>query len=174
MFASGILRPILRLRNRAPKAGSDSMPHPLGPIIRFPIEGGLPTRVVALCVLIGTAGLLATAVWVQPDPRGVGTHEQLSRPACAMLELSGYPCPTCGMTTSFAHFVRGNWWTSLRVQPMGFILALVATMAAAASTASLLTGRRWLINWYRVSPAALVIGCIVLVLASWIYKAMTL
>lgn len=31
---------------------------------------------------------------------------------------------TCGMTTSFSWFVRGNWPASFYVQPMGFLSAL--------------------------------------------------
>ena len=30
------------------------------------------------------------------------------------------------MTTSFAWFVRGNWLASFYVQPMGFVLAMLA------------------------------------------------
>ena len=32
------------------------------------------------------------------------------------------------MTTSFAWFVRGNWVASFYVQPMGFVLAMMAAM----------------------------------------------
>jgi hypothetical protein len=57
------------------------------------------TGAVALSVLV-------TARWLEPDPTGVGTHVQLGLPPCAFLYFTKLPCPTCGLTTSFAHMAR--------------------------------------------------------------------
>ena len=35
----------------------------------------------------------------------MGTHQQLGLPPCNFVTLTGYPCPACGMTTSFALLV---------------------------------------------------------------------
>src|ERR1051325_12205569 len=53
------------------------------------------------------------------------------------LAPAGRPCPSCGMTTSFAWFARGNIVASLYVQPMGTILA---TLSAAAVWVGLYIG----------------------------------
>src|SRR5687768_15883893 len=44
--------------------------------------------------------LLVVASMLQPDSRGMGTHEQLGMPPCTFLFLTGIRCPSCGMTTS--------------------------------------------------------------------------
>ena len=38
------------------------------------------------------------------------------------------PCPSCGMTTSFAHFVRGQWGDAAHANIGGLLLALVCTV----------------------------------------------
>jgi hypothetical protein len=93
---------------------------------------GICGRLLALVLAATAMGMLVTAVLIKPSPDGVGTHRQIrylsptrdNPPPCELLRITGIPCPTCGMTTSYAHFVRGNWLASLYVQPMGFLLAL--------------------------------------------------
>ncbi|RIK63130.1 MAG: hypothetical protein DCC65_16385 [Planctomycetota bacterium] len=63
-----------------------------------------------------------------PSPTGVGTHTQLGLPPDPILKATGVPMPGCGMTTSFAWFVRGNLLASIYVEPMG---AFLATLTAA-------------------------------------------
>jgi hypothetical protein len=95
---------------------------------------GLGGRLLALVLSLGALGMLVTAVFLHPAPQGVGTHRQIrlaalngqTPPPCELLRTTGIPCPTCGMTTSFAWFVRGNWLASVYVQPMGFLLALAS------------------------------------------------
>lgn len=75
---------------------------------------------------LGSLALLAgfcIAAWIQPDPRGFGTHRQLGLPPCSFQDLTGFACPSCGMTTSFSHFVRGSWIQSARCSLTGFLLA---------------------------------------------------
>jgi hypothetical protein len=88
-----------------------------------------PWRVAALGVGIGAMAILLIAAALPPDPSGVGTHARLGLENCSLLERSGLPCPSCGMTTSFAYFARGNVPASLYVQPMGTVLALGTAMA---------------------------------------------
>lgn len=85
-----------------------------------------------LGALIGALACLAVilmAAWVNPDPRGHGTHEQFGWAPCGILAATGRPCFTCGMTTSFAHAAHGQFWSSLRTQPMAFVM-VVSTAAA--------------------------------------------
>ena len=39
--------------------------------------------------------------------------------------MFGIPCPSCGMTTSFSHFVRGQWLAASRANVGGLLLAMV-------------------------------------------------
>ena len=83
-------------------------------------------RIGALILSMCALAVLVTATMLPPSPTGIGTHQQMGLPQCAWMAVSGIPCPTCGMTTSFSHFVRGNWVASFYVQPMGFVLALLS------------------------------------------------
>lgn len=82
-------------------------------------------RIGALLISLSALAVLVTAALLPPAAKGLGTHQQMGFPACAWMATTGLPCPTCGMTTSFSHFVRGNWVGSIYVQPMGFVLALL-------------------------------------------------
>jgi hypothetical protein len=110
---------------------------PAKPVLRT----SAAARWVALVVFIGCTALLVVAAWLKPDPHGYGTHEQLGSAPCGMLILTGYPCPTCGMTTSFAHFVRLQWFQSFLVQPAGFILALTTAVFAILAVRTVIVGR---------------------------------
>lgn len=68
------------------------------------------------------AGFLL-AVFLKPNPQGYGTHRSLGLPPCSMRVMFGIPCPSCGMTTSFSHFVRGELPSSLRANAAGTLLA---------------------------------------------------
>ena len=47
------------------------------------------------------------------------THRQLGLPPCTFKEMTGLPCPSCGMTSSFALLVRGDVMNSLRANAVG-------------------------------------------------------
>jgi hypothetical protein len=74
----------------------------------------------------GLLALLATAAWLEPDPRGIGTHQQLGLPPCTFQKMFNRPCPSCGMTTAWSHFVRGHLLSSVEANLGGTLLALVA------------------------------------------------
>jgi len=72
---------------------------------------------------------------LQPDPRGVGTHEQVGLPPCGFHRLTGLPCPGCGTTTAFAYAVRLRFAHAFMANPFGMLLC---TTTAAFGTFSLL------------------------------------
>lgn len=79
--------------------------------------------VLGLWTLFLMAGF-AFSWWLVPDPRGYGTHQQLGLPPCSFRVFFGTICPTCGGTTSFSHFIRGQWWLSIKANPAVFLFAL--------------------------------------------------
>ena len=97
------------------------------PIIYAQVERSprchLGARVLALGIAVGGLALLIVAARLPPNHSGLATHRGLGLPACEFMQRTGLPCPSCGMTTSFAWFVRGNVVASLYVQPMGTLLA---------------------------------------------------
>lgn len=145
--------------------------HPLGPLV-YRVAARRPgrARAIAVVVLVGCLAPLSVAAWLTPDELGVGSHQQLGLPPCSMLTLVGYPCPTCGMTTAFAHTVRGELWSAFRAQPAGLGLALALVLAASVSLGVVVTGKVWAVNWYRVSPTRVTLGVVLFLLSGWVYK----
>jgi len=92
--------------------------------------------VACLCL-----ALFSVAASITPDPSGAGSHTQLHLQPCQFVTRVGIPCPTCGMTTSFAWFVRGNLLASLWVQPMGLALAIVVAMTFWLALYMAITGK---------------------------------
>ena len=145
--------------------------HPQGPLW-YRVEARHPrtARLIAGAVFAGCAGLLTLAACLKPDPRGLGTHQQLGFPTCTMVTLFGYPCPTCGMTTAFAHTVRGELILAFKAQPAGLALAIATILVASVSLGVVATGNVWVVNWYRISPARVTLLVILVVLGGWLYK----
>jgi hypothetical protein len=81
------------------------------------------SRVVAVAMAASIITVFAVAGGLTPDEKGYGTHRQLGLPSCQFRELTGLNCPQCGMTTSFAHIVRGEIAEAWRVNPCGPLLA---------------------------------------------------
>jgi hypothetical protein len=86
-------------------------------------------RMAALMVALTSVTPLVVATTLVPAAAGMGTHRQLGLPSCTWPMFFGIPCFTCGMTTSFAHAVRGEWLGALWAQPGGFLLALLCALA---------------------------------------------
>jgi hypothetical protein len=101
-------------------------------------------RLVALGIATGCLTLLLLAASLTPNASGMGTHTGLTflklRP-CNFLYTSGIPCPSCGMTTSFSYFVRGNVLASFYLQPMGFVLAALCAVGFWVGGYEAVTGR---------------------------------
>src|SRR5688572_24402045 len=89
---------------------------------------GFWPRMLAAGLAGGCLVALAGALLLKPSPTGVGTHEKLGFNRCHFLYRTGLPCPSCGMTTSFAWFVRGNVLASFYTQPMGTALATATVL----------------------------------------------
>jgi hypothetical protein len=136
-----------------------------------PLVTAVLTRRVRLglvAIAAGLVSLFALALWIDPygsdgRPRTMGTHRQLGLPECNFLRLTGYPCPSCGMTTSFALLVRGDVVNSLRANCAGTLLALTL-LATIPWTVVCAIRARWL--WVRsVEPWILWIVIVVVGIA---------
>jgi hypothetical protein len=108
-----------------------------------------------------------------PAPQGHATHKQLGLPACGFVLATGKPCATCGMTTAFAHAATGSLTSSFRVQPVGAMLAILASALVWIMGYSAVTGSGLvrLIGQWLTGRALLIGGAIVLL--GWAYKWVT-
>lgn len=122
----------------------------------------------SLMALAGSTLLLAR--WLTPSANGFGTHEQFGLPPCLFFKLTGIPCPSCGLTTSFAHSARLQFYQAFITQPFG-VLAFILTVVSIPLFIYLLRRR---IAWSNAIHAKgvdwLVYFLIAVYLMSWLYK----
>ena len=98
-------------------------------------------RLIALVLAIGGWTLVGLSLYLHPDSRGYDTHTALGLPPCSFIQTTGYPCPTCGMTTAFANMAHGQVLAALGAQVFGTVLFLLTACVAVLATAQVLIGR---------------------------------
>ena len=149
---------------------------PLG--YRPPEYEGRPARASwfarGLLVLIaaGLVAVFAVAAWLRPydadgQPLRMETHRQLGLPPCEFVYRWGKPCPSCGLTTSFALLVHGDVTNSLRANAVGTLMALFCLALVPWSAYVALRGRYLWVGSLE-GPSLVVVGVfMVLLLVRW-------
>ena len=130
-------------------------------------DGSLRYRIGFAILAAVCLSVLVVAAFLKPSPEGLGTHTQLGKPACGFYERTGYPCPTCGMTTAFSHTVRGQLFQAFAVQPAGALAALLCAAGAVGGIYITFTGRRVDHYLIRINWILCFLITAALVLASW-------
>lgn len=103
------------------------------------------TRTLLALMATGMVVVFIVAMLLDPDPRGFGTHQQLGLPACQFRRFTGFPCPHCGMTTSYSNFVRGRFFAAWQANPAGMPLACICLCCIPVFYAVAMTGR-WVLT----------------------------
>jgi hypothetical protein len=124
-----------------------------GPRAREPASLSVATRLLLIVCGGGLVCLLTLAAWLEPDPRGLGTHQRLGLPPCTFQVLFAVRCPSCGMTTAWAHLVRGQIGAACRANVGGLLVGLVSLLLGPWTLLSGLSGR-WLGPAIRAPVAA--------------------
>jgi len=128
------------------------------------------SRGLALLVAGAALALLIVAARLDPSPDGLGTHRQIGLPPCGWIIAGDIPCPSCGMTTAFAHATDGHILRAMDAQPMGALLAIATGMSFLACLWVAATGAplaRLLRPLLSTRTGAVVVG---FALLAWIYK----
>lgn len=143
----------------------------------FDRVNAIPEERKARMVGLMTAGpawaVLLIAAWLTPAAEGFGTHRQLGLGGCTMLTVTGWPCPMCGMTTTFALFAHFRPVEAVLNQPFGAVLFPATVIAAVVGAWDVLTGRGlgsrvfdWVTRRERFWAMFLLIGMGL----GWVYK----
>ena len=126
-------------------------------------------RAIALGIALLPLALMFVASRLEPSSRGLGTHQQLGLPPCTTRLVFGIRCPACGMTTSWAHFVRGQWQTSAAVNLGGFLLAFYCLAASALALSVVRSGQIPGFATQRVLATTL-IAVFAITITDWIWR----
>jgi len=133
---------------------------------------------VAGVLFLPSAAVLGVAASLQPSAEGVGTHLQIwGMSGCTMLQLTGWPCPMCGMTTTFALAAHGRLVDALLCQPFGLVLFTVTVAVALVSLVELarprgLWRRFW--DWLGLKEGWIAAALMGGLLAGWVYKLLVM
>jgi hypothetical protein len=111
---------------------------------------------------------LALAFTLSPRKSGHGTHEDLGLPPCQFFMRTGYPCPSCGLTTSFAALAHGQVLDACIAHPFGVMFFVAAVLVCLVGLAELATGRD-LLRLLRPGPWWAVVALVGL-LGGWAFK----
>ena len=101
----------------------------------------MPRRLRGLLIAAPCWALLIVAAVLSPSDAGTGTHRQLGLPGCSMLMQTGWPCPTCGMTTSVSAMVHGRAVLAWNAHPFGVFLFIAAVLAGGAGSVEAVSGK---------------------------------
>lgn len=120
----------------------------------------------SLCLIAG----FGVAVQITPDSRGFGTHQKLGFAPCVIRNRLSIPCPSCGMTTSFSHFVRGQIGQSAQANTSGLVLAIVCLVMIPWSWISVYHKRLWLVSNPESCLLWLMCGLVTITLMEWFFR----
>lgn len=127
-------------------------------------------RLIYFGLIVVATLTLIVARFLHPSAKGYGTHQQLGLPPCAFFELTAIPCPSCGLTTSFAYAAHFQFFQALVTQPFG----LISFCLTAISIPIFLCLLRWPVSWLKLIQAHLVrmmfYVLLFLYFFSWVYK----
>jgi hypothetical protein len=88
-----------------------------------------------------SAVLLASVCLPMPGPSG----RILGIPSiCPFYEMTGLPCPGCGLTRAFVCLGHGDWRTSLHWHPIGWLVYGIFLLLWTRAGATLVFGRHFL------------------------------
>lgn len=130
-------------------------------------------RMASAGVALGALAVLGLAAWLDPNPAGHGTHRQLGLPGCTFLTLTGWPCPLCGGTTTFALMADGRVLDGFVNHPVAALLFVTCLGVVGVGGAEALVPRgRWdrLVRAAEPSQAHLAVTFLVVLFAGWTYS----
>jgi hypothetical protein len=129
-------------------------------------------RFVLVVMALALIAVFVTATRIDPynadgSAQAMATHRQLGLPPCTFQEVTGMPCPSCGMTTSFALLMRGDVANSARANWVGTVLATFCLLVIPWAAASVLLGRALFIRSLERALMAVIMTLLVLMFVRW-------
>ena len=114
--------------------------------------------------------LLIVAAWLKPNPTGLGTHTQLGLPGCTMYTLLGIRCPGCGMTTSWAHTLKGDLSSAIHANVGGVLLCFLAVATFPSLMWISIRGRPFESRWFTQVAISVLLIAIFISIVEWLIR----
>jgi len=128
-------------------------------------------RICLVLIALGLLAVFAVAIYLNPYKDGKvwfeETHRQLGLAPCTFKDMTGLPCPSCGMTSSFALLVRGDLWHSVQANFVGTLLALFCLAVIPWCLISACRGKLAWVRSFEYVFVRLVVGFLALLLLRW-------
>jgi hypothetical protein len=132
-------------------------------------------RGVLVGLAVAVTAVFGLAAWLDPYVREQGkvtarrmeTHRQLGLPPCTFFALTGKPCPSCGMTTSFALLMHGDVVNSVRANVVGTLLALCGLLFIPWAVVSAVKGRTLFVRSLEATVTITVLIFLGLMIVRW-------
>lgn len=150
---------------------------------RPPPRMAVYVRILLLLMAVGFAAVIGVALWLDPYQKNgdeyvlnedgsraaktMETHRQLGLPRCNMVELTGKPCPACGMTTSFALLTHGDVPNSLKANWVGTLLCGTIILVTPWLVVSCLRGRLLWVRNGELFSTVLLSALLLLMMGRW-------
>jgi hypothetical protein len=131
---------------------------------------GWRDQIFSLVGMSTTTATLAIARCLQPSAAGVGTHVQLGLPPCRFLALTGIPCPSCGLTTSFAFAAHFEFEEAFVASPFGLLLFFAVVLAMPVLCVQLCRPIAWARVFRAIDPGTISLWTVATYVASWFFK----
>jgi len=118
----------------------------------------------------GPLAVLITAATLTPSSAGHGTHTQLGLPPCGFLVYTGYPCPGCGLTTSFSHMIRAEVLGAFSANPFGILLFLATAAMVPIALLGIVKKLPVIDTLDRLHAEKIAIGLSIVSIVVWLVK----
>ncbi len=122
---------------------------------------------------LGLTALFVVAACLNPyfadgSARRMETHRELGLPECTFKRITGLPCPSCGMTTSFALTIRGDLVNGVQANSVGVLLALFLLAVIPWCVASAIWERPLFVRPVERTLMVIVFSLLGLMLLRWV------
>ena len=117
---------------------------------------------------------LAGYSWVYYSMNNTGATSNTVE-VCLIKHVTNIPCPSCGSTRSVISLTKGDFVQALKINPLGYIVALIMLLAPMWILFDVATKRKTLLGFYQKTETFLrrpkfAIPLILLLIINWIWN----
>jgi hypothetical protein len=130
-------------------------------------------RSTLLILALGLIVVFGIAAWLNPyyddgSARTMETHRKLGLPPCTFKVVTGIPCPSCGMTTSWSLLLHADPVAAVQANSVGALLAAFGLLLTPWCVYSAVRGTTPFVRSLERAVAVVVFTFLTLMLLRWV------